>query len=179
MADKADKYELLLAQMEALLVANGVSNMANAAALLFSFYHSQPRPQREVNWAGFYTIRGRMLELGPFQGNVACQIIEFGKGVCGTAVAENRTVLVRDVHEFPGHIACDAASSSEIVVPICEHQRVVGVIDIDCRDVGGFDRVDQRYLERLATLLAPTIAQLQPVDNDDDELVVGSPHLLD
>ncbi|GMM50392.1 L-methionine (R)-S-oxide reductase [Starmerella bacillaris] len=156
-SSKIDSYELLLTQMEALLVSNWVSNLANASALLWEHFHTQQKPQSEVNWAGFYTYNSskQILELGPFQGKIACQIIEIGKGVCGTSVQKKQTQLIVDVHEFPGHIACDAASNSEIVVPILsENQEVLGVIDIDCKEINGFDQVDQKYLERLASLLA-------------------------
>jgi len=110
-----------------------------------------------VNWAGFYVVdplQSSQLILGPFQGKVACQTITIGKGVCGTAAADRKTVLVEDVEKFPGHIACDGDTQSEIVVPIVAGGRVVGVIDIDCADLGGFNDVDKRGLEDLAELLA-------------------------
>jgi L-methionine (R)-S-oxide reductase len=94
------------------------------------------------------------LILGPFQGHVACQLIAFGKGVCGTAAADKKTQLVRDVDQYPGHIACDGSSKSEIVVPIIQKGEVVAIIDIDCAELDGFDKVDQQYLEELATILA-------------------------
>jgi L-methionine (R)-S-oxide reductase len=94
------------------------------------------------------------LILGPFQGHVACQVIAFGKGVCGTAAADKKTQLVSDVEQFPGHIACDASSKSEIVVPIIREGSVVAIIDIDCAELGGFDEVDQQHLEELANILA-------------------------
>lgn len=122
---------------------------------------SEPRHLRFV--IGFYTLdpkdtSGLQLVLGPFQGKVACQAIAFGKGVCGTAAAEQTTQLVPDVEQFPGHIACDGDSRSEIVVPIvvgdAEARRLVAIIDIDCAELNGFDEVDKRYLEKLAGLLA-------------------------
>jgi L-methionine (R)-S-oxide reductase len=110
-----------------------------------------------VNWCGFYVVDPKdssRLILGPFQGHVACQTIAFGKGVCGTAAANKKTQLVRDVEQFPGHIACDANSKSEIVVPITQAGRMVAIIDIDCAELDGFDEVDQRQLEDLASILA-------------------------
>ncbi|KIH88000.1 GAF domain-containing protein [Sporothrix brasiliensis 5110] len=116
-----------------------------------------------VNWSGFYLIDTARKErdeliLGPFHGKVACQTIALGRGVCGTSAAEKKTVLVKDVEAFPGHIACDSESRSEIVVPIVvgsnESRKLVGIIDIDCAVLNGFDEVDQAYLEKLAALLA-------------------------
>ncbi|KAI0473175.1 GAF domain-like protein [Xylariaceae sp. FL0804] len=148
-------------------------NLANAASLLWHAYKSLPPPSSQVNWAGFYTLDPRhpqqqQLVLGPFQGKVACQTIAFGRGVCGAAAATRRTQLVPDVERFPGHIACDGASRSEIVVPIVlaagdndkydgegtAGGRTVAIIDVDCAELDGFDEVDRRYLERLAELLA-------------------------
>ncbi|AEO62437.1 uncharacterized protein THITE_2106590 [Thermothielavioides terrestris NRRL 8126] len=138
-----------------------VCNLANAASLLWHAYKSLPSPSNQVNWAGFYTRdplsppSAPQLILGPFQGKVACQTIAFGRGVCGTAAAAGATQLVRDVARFPGHIACDAASRSEIVVPIVAAGRgVVAIIDVDCAVEDGFDEVDREWLERLAKLLA-------------------------
>ncbi|MCJ1356297.1 MAG: hypothetical protein MMC33_006291, partial [Icmadophila ericetorum] len=134
-----------------------VCNLANAASLLWHAYRSLPAPSSAVNWAGFYTLQPqypqKTLILGPFQGKVACQTISFGKGVCGTAAAGKKTVLVDDVEAFPGHIACDGASKSEIVVPILSNEEVVAIIDIDCAEINGFDEVDQEGLERLAELI--------------------------
>ncbi|RDL38950.1 uncharacterized protein BP5553_03290 [Venustampulla echinocandica] len=111
------------------------SNLANAASLLWHAYKSLPSPCSEVNWAGFYVLdhsRPSQLILGPFQGKVACQIIAFGRGVCGTAASTETTQLVHNVDDFPGHISCDGDSKSEIVVPILVHGKVVGIIDVDC-----------------------------------------------
>ena len=119
-------HQMLAEQLTALTegVSEPVSNLANAASLLF---HALP----DVNWAGFYLLRGDVLVLGPFMGLPACTSIPLGKGVCGTAAAERRTVVVPDVHRFPGHIACDSASRSEIVVPVVTGGKIFGVLDID------------------------------------------------
>jgi L-methionine (R)-S-oxide reductase len=134
------------------------SNLSNTSSLLFHALHSLPRPSADVNWCGFYVADPKhpaRLILGPFQGHVACQTISFGKGVCGTAAADKRTQLVKDVEQFSGHIACDANSKSEIVVPIIGKEgTVVAIIDIDCAELDGFDEVDQQYLEELASILA-------------------------
>ena len=106
-----------------------------------------------LNWAGFYLLRSGRLELGPFQGKAACTVIEKGRGVCGTAVSEDRTQLVRDVHEFPGHIACDSASNSEIVVPLHTDGGIYGVLDIDSPLIGRFTEEDRAGLEQLARIL--------------------------
>ena len=167
--DKAAGYRELDAQLAALLAGerDPVANMANAAALL---YGALP----DLNWAGFYLLKpsasgrdggadaAQELVLGPFQGKPACVRIALGKGVCGTAAAERRTVLVPDVHGFPGHIACDAASNSEIVVPMIRAARegagggeLLGVLDLDSPVLGRFDATDQAGLERIvATLVA-------------------------
>ncbi|KAH8195293.1 hypothetical protein TruAng_010542 [Truncatella angustata] len=111
-----------------------------------------------VNWAGFYTLDPKLslkpqLILGPFQGKVACQQIAFGRGVCGTAAADRTTQLVPDVEAFPGHIACDGDSKSEIVVPIVVGSKLVAIIDIDCAELNGFDEIDKKYLEQLAEMI--------------------------
>ena len=119
-------------------------------------YHFLPPPSNAVNWAGFYVVdpsRSSQLILGPFQGKVACQTIQIGNGVCGTVAAEARSILLDDVQSFPGHIACDGDSKSELVVPIVCNGKVVGVIDIDCAEYGGFDEVDKSYLEMIAKVL--------------------------
>lgn len=144
--NKEEKYELLLRQAQELTKgeADEVANMANLAALLY----------REMGfwWVGFYRVDGDMLVLGPFQGPVACTRIPFGKGVCGTAWKERRTVTVPDVDKFPGHIACSSESRSEIVVPVWHRGEIIAVLDIDSRDPGAFDETDGKYLERLAPL---------------------------
>nr|OQO23098.1 hypothetical protein B0A51_07450 [Rachicladosporium sp. CCFEE 5018] len=133
------------------------SNTANAASLLWHALRALPSPSNEVNWAGFYVLdprKPKQLILGPFHGKVACQTIAFGRGVCGTAAASGQTQLVPDIEAFPGHIACDSESRSEIVVPILQGDKVVAIIDIDCAVQSGIDVVDQRYLEEFAALLA-------------------------
>ncbi len=122
------------------------ANAANLSALLFE---SLP----DLNWAGFYFLRGGELVVGPFQGRVACVRIALGAGVCGTSAAERRTVIVPDVHAFPGHIACDAASNSEIVVPLLAGSRLIGVLDLDSPTVGRFGPADAALLEPLAQAL--------------------------
>ncbi|EJL44043.1 hypothetical protein BAG01nite_24640 [Brevibacillus agri] len=145
---KEENYELVIKQLEALLAgeSNQVANLANAAALLNQFFE-------EVNWVGFYLNDGNELVLGPFQGLPACVRIPFGKGVCGTAAEKRETVRVEDVHLFPGHIACDAASESEIVVPIIKDGQLLGVLDIDSPRKNRFDEVDQLYLEKFVQAL--------------------------
>ena len=141
-------YPALLAQAAALVegVPYRVANLANVSALLW-----QNLPQ--INWAGFYLREGDSLILGPFQGKPACIRIPLGKGVCGTAAAENRTVRVEDVHCFPGHIACDADSNSEIVIPLRREGQVWAVLDIDSPLTGRFSPEDQAGMEALAGLL--------------------------
>ncbi|MGN7470525.1 GAF domain-containing protein [Brevibacillus sp. SAFN-007a] len=145
---REDQYELVIKQLEALLEgeSNQIANLANAAALLNQFFE-------EVNWVGFYLNDGNELVLGPFQGLPACVRIPFGKGVCGTAAEKRETVRVADVHLFPGHIACDAASESEIVVPIIKDGQLLGVLDIDSPRKNRFDEVDQLYLEKFVQVL--------------------------
>ena len=145
-------YEVLCEELKALTadVPHTVANLANAAALLFGALD-------RVNWAGFYLMKNGRLVLGPFQGKPACIEIAVGRGVCGTAVAENRTVLVEDVHAFPGHIACDAASRSEIVIPLRKGETIVGVLDIDSPVTGRFDERDRAGLEAFAHLLEHVI----------------------
>ena len=147
-ANKSDRYIELAAQLAALLAGESdrIANAANMAALI---YHGLP----DLNWAGFYFRRGDELVLGPFQGKPACVRIPFGQGVCGTAAARAKTVLVSDVHDFPGHIACDPISRSELVVPLIEAGAVSGVFDLDSPLVARFDRVDQEGCERLVTQL--------------------------
>jgi len=141
-------YKLLCAQLRALTegVPYRVTNLANASALLWD---ALP----DLNWAGFYWMEDGCLVLGPFQGKPACTMIDVGAGVCGTAVAEDRTQLVPDVHAFPGHIACDSASNSEIVVPIHERGAVVGVLDIDSPLFSRFDENDREGLEQFVRVL--------------------------
>ena len=144
---KPELYRELAQQLEALLSGerDAIANAANASSLL---YHALPN----VNWVGFYFLRDGELVLGPFQGQPACVRIRVGKGVCGTAAAERRTILVEDVLAFPGHIACDTASRSEIVVPLMDSGRIVGVLDCDSPSPARFEGEDQAGLERLAAI---------------------------
>ena len=142
-----------LAEAAGALVAgepDPVANMANLAALIWQFV---PR----LNWAGFYRVIGSELVLGPFQGGPACIRIPFSQGVCGTAAASARTQLVADVHAFPGHIACDAASASELVVPVMRGGAVIAVIDLDSPELARFDAEDARGIEALAAAIAGAI----------------------
>ena len=144
---KTQSYELLLRQLEELLSieTDSVANMANMAALLFN-------ELPDLNWAGFYILRGNTLVLGPFQGKPACVRIPVGKGVCGTSAQTGETQLVKNVHEFAGHIACDSASNSEIVIPIWKEGRVWGVLDIDSPRLARFDQTDLTYLEKASRI---------------------------
>lgn len=141
-------YPLLLAQLAAVTEAerDAIANLANASALLYMSLG-------DINWAGFYLAREDQLILGPFQGKPACIRIGFGKGVCGTAAAGDTTVVVPDVHAFPGHIACDAASRSEIVVPLRHAGRVGAVLDIDSPFLNRFSQEDREGLERFCAVL--------------------------
>ena len=150
--DKAADYARLAQELRALLAGESdlIANAANSAALLFEVLP-------EVNWAGFYFLKAGELLVGPFQGKPACVRIALGKGVCGTAALQRRTLVVPDVHEFPGHIACDAASRAEIVVPVMAGDALLGVLDIDSPRVGRFDAADARGLEALVALFAHSI----------------------
>lgn len=147
-AGKPALYRELAAALEVLLAGetNPVANAANAAAAIF---HSLPG----LNWAGFYFFQDAELVLGPFQGRPACVRIPLGRGVCGTAAEQRRTILVPDVTVFPGHIACDTASRSELVVPLLAGERLLGVLDLDSPFLARFDADDQAGCERLATIL--------------------------
>ena len=145
-------YTLLIEQVRALTegVPHPVANLANASAAIW-------QAMENINWAGFYVMEQGKLVLGPFQGKPACIEIPVGRGVCGTAVAEKKTQLVYDVHQFPGHIACDSDSNSEIVVPIFKDGQVWGVLDIDSPSVGRFTEADKTGLEALVKILEKTI----------------------
>ncbi|MBR2428585.1 MAG: GAF domain-containing protein [Alistipes sp.] len=145
--DKCAKYELLYRQVEALTEGEGdtIANMANVAAMIDATFHFW--------WTGFYRVVGKELVLGPFQGPVACSRIAYGRGVCGTAWREGRTIVVEDVDKFEGHIACSSASRSEIVVPIIKEGAVVAVLDIDSEHLAMFDNMDREWLERIVALL--------------------------
>lgn len=146
-------YKILCRQLESLSegIDWDITVLSNAAALIWD-------SMEDINWAGFYLIRNGRLELGPFQGKPACTVIEVGKGVCGTAVAEDSTQLVKNVHEFPGHIACDSASNSEIVVPVhvgseAGERSIIGVLDIDSPLLGRFTEEDKEGLEAFVRVL--------------------------
>ncbi|MEK7342853.1 MAG: GAF domain-containing protein [Pseudomonadota bacterium] len=151
-ADKSTLYADLLSAADALTAGepDPVANMANLSALLWQFLP-------DLNWAGFYRMVEGELVLGPFQGKPACIRIPVGRGVCGAAAATGETQLVADVHAFPGHIACDAASASEIVVPVKLGERLIGVLDLDSPRPARFDRQDADGLERLVALVAARI----------------------
>lgn len=147
-ASKAEFYASLHRQLAAVLHGerDWVANLAQTSALLM-----QTMP--DLNWAGFYLLKDCQLVLGPFQGKVACVRIALGRGVCGTAAAQRATVLVPDVHAFPGHIACDSASNSEVVVPLLVADRLLGVLDLDSPKLNRFDADDARGLERAVAIL--------------------------
>ena len=144
---KAELYSSLQLQLRSLLAGERdfIANAANFAALL---YHSVP----DLNWAGLYLLKDGELVLGPFQGQPACVRIAMGKGVCGTAAEQRQTILVDNVHEFPGHIACDSASNSEIVVPLIKDDQLIGVLDLDSPSFARFDDEDARGLNELAQI---------------------------
>ncbi|AUZ60555.1 Free methionine-(R)-sulfoxide reductase [Pseudomonas sp. XWY-1] len=142
-----DGYNLLAAQVQALF-ADERDFIANAAQFSAFLYNQVD----DLNWAGFYLNRNEELVLGPFQGQVACVRIPFSKGVCGAAAATRQTQRVEDVHAFPGHIACDSASNSELVIPLVKDGRLIGVLDLDSPTVGRFSEADQVGLERLAAI---------------------------
>ncbi len=140
-------YELLAAQLEALL-ADERDFVANAAQFAAFLFHELD----DLNWAGFYLNKGEQLVLGPFQGKVACVRIPFGRGVCGVAASSRQTQRVEDVHAFPGHIACDSASNSELVVPLVKDGRLIGVLDLDSPSTARFSPDDQAGVERLVAI---------------------------
>jgi GAF domain-containing protein len=147
-SSKEETYRSLLPQIKGLIEgeADTIANMANISATLkmaFGFF-----------WVGFYIVKREELVLGPFQGTIACTRIKYGRGVCGTAWKEKRTVIVEDVNQFPGHIACDAASQSEIVVPLFHHDEVIAVLDIDSEHLNHFDQTDAFYLKQIVHFLS-------------------------
>jgi GAF domain-containing protein len=144
---KAEFYEDLAAQLTGLLgdERDRIANAANMSAFLFMCVP-------DLNWAGFYFMQGGGLIVGPFQGKPACVRIPVGDGVCGTSVKERRSILVENVHEFPGHIACDAGSESELVVPLFKNGEIIGVLDLDSPRLARFDAEDQAGMERLAAI---------------------------
>lgn len=146
--DRVQNYSLLGRQLEALLEGekNRIANLSNASALLGQFLD-------RINWVGFYLLEDGELVLGPFQGLPACVRIPMGKGVCGTSAAKEETIVVPDVHLFPGHIACDAASQSEIVIPLIKEGQLLGVLDIDSPEKDRFDEIDKENLEKFTEIL--------------------------
>jgi GAF domain-containing protein len=146
-------YELVIKQLKALLDGEDdlIANLSNASALLNQFLS-------DINWVGFYLTKDKnQLVLGPFQGLPACVRIPFGRGVCGTAAANNETLRIADVHQFPGHIACDAASNSEIVIPLVKNDEVIGVLDIDSPLKERFNETDEKYLKLFVDVLSEYI----------------------
>ncbi|MFC4654539.1 GAF domain-containing protein [Rheinheimera marina] len=150
---KAEFYTLLVQQAKALIEDESdlIANMANLSSLLFN-------EMPDLNWSGFYILRDDTLVLGPFMGKPACVRIPVGKGVCGTAVSSGQVQLVKDVHEFPGHIACDAASNSEIVLPVRLRGDIIAVLDIDSPSLARFDAEDQQGLEQLVAVFEQHLA---------------------
>lgn len=149
---RQEQFESVLGQLRALIhdESNTIANLANASALLGHFLP-------DINWSGFYLYDGTELVLGPFQGLPACIRIPLGRGVCGTAAAERRTLVIDDVHAFPGHIACDAASNSEIVIPLIKDEKLVGVLDIDSPLKDRFDYEDRLFLEEFTSILVSSL----------------------
>ena len=145
--NKIELYQELFNQVEALTAdeTDIIANMANISALLFEHLS-------QVNWVGFYRLVNNELVLGPFQGKVACIRIPVGTGVCGTAASENKTQRIADVHAFDGHIACDATSNAEIVIPVCVNEQVIAILDIDSTELDRFDKEDQKGLEAIINL---------------------------
>ena len=157
-----ERYRLLTSQLKSLLTKNDnlISNLSNCIAAIKEVFD-------KVSWVGFYLFDGEKLYLGPFQGKVACTTIEMGKGVCGTAASRKESIIVTDVHKFPGHIACDSGSRSEIVVPILRRDSLIGVLDLDSYDFNSFDETDKKYLEEICKFLSDEIF---PSSNDNKKL---------
>nr|WP_312578689.1 GAF domain-containing protein [Sedimentibacter sp.] len=151
--NKSKLYNYLNMKLTGLICEENdwLANLANASALLWMLLD-------EINWAGFYLYKNEELVLGPFQGKPACTHIAIGRGVCGTAVATRATQLVRDVHDFPGHIACDSDSNSEMVIPIIIGDKIIGVLDIDSPIVNRFDNEDKKYIEKFVEILIKYVA---------------------
>ena len=140
---KEEQYKEIIPQIQALVAGESdlIANMANIAAVLHEAFHFW--------WTGFYIVKGKELVLGPFQGPIACTRIPYGKGVCGTTWAKGETIIVPNVHEFGGHIACSSASKSEIVVPLHRNNEIIAVLDIDSAEYNTFDAIDRTYLEQI------------------------------
>ena len=150
--EKEEKYNLLHKQLESLLNKDErlITNLSNFSAALKQTFSS-------ISWVGFYLYDGEILYLGPFQGKVACTEIKMGSGVCGTAAMNQKTVIVPDVEKFPGHIACDPESKSEIVVPIIKNKKLIGVLDLDSNELNSFDETDKDHLEKIVNFLSNEI----------------------
>jgi GAF domain-containing protein len=147
-----ERYRLLVSQLKVLLSKedNLISNLSNFTAAINDTFD-------KVSWVGFYLFDGQKLYLGPFQGKVACTNIEIGKGVCGTSAEKRETIIVPDVDKFPGHIACDSNSKSEIVIPLIKDDRLLGVLDLDSHDYNSFGKTDKEYLEEICKFLCEEI----------------------
>jgi L-methionine (R)-S-oxide reductase len=147
-----EQYQLLVKQVKSLLDKNDniISNLSNFTAALKQTFN-------KISWVGFYLYDGTELYLGPFQGKVACTKIQMGKGVCGTSAMNRETIIVPDVYKFPGHIACDVESRSEIVVPIIKNDKLYGVLDLDSASLSAFNQTDKKYLEEIVDFLAKEI----------------------
>lgn len=152
MNKKVSKYEGLIAQVSAITAGenDAIANMANISAILFNGLD-------DINWAGFYLYKDAQLVLGPFQGNPACIRIPMGKGVCGTAALTRSVQVIENVHDFDGHIACDAASNSEVVIPIVKNELLIGVLDLDSPSLSRFDDIDAEYLTKVVDILVDTL----------------------
>ncbi|HPI37325.1 MAG TPA: GAF domain-containing protein [Ignavibacteriaceae bacterium] len=150
--DKEQKYKALLSQIDSLIIKedNVMSSLSNLTAIFKSTFE-------RISWVGFYLYDGQKLYLGPFQGNLACTNIEIGKGVCGLAAKNRETIVVPDVEKFPGHIACDTRSKSEIVIPIVKNDELFGVLDLDSYAYNSFDDIDKTYLEKVIDYLVQKI----------------------
>ena len=142
-------YLSLLPQLEALINSEEpvISNLSNISAALKEAFD-------KISWVGFYLLKNDKLFLGPFQGKTACTLIKIGSGVCGTSAQKKETIIVEDVDKFPGHIACDAGSKSEIVVPLIKNEKLIGVLDVDSYALSSFNKVDKKYLEKICELLS-------------------------
>ncbi|KAA0242906.1 MAG: GAF domain-containing protein [Ignavibacteriota bacterium] len=147
-----ERYRLLVSQIKSLLMKedNLISNLSNFTAIIKDTFD-------KISWVGFYLFNGEKLYLGPFQGKVACTNIEIGKGVCGTAARKRETIIVADVDMFPGHIACDSSSKSEIVIPLIQTGKLLGVLDIDSYELNSFGIIDKNYLEEICKFLCDEI----------------------
>ncbi len=145
---KEEKYILLLPQIENLISAEDslISNLANFTAAIKQTFD-------DVSWVGFYLLKENILHLGPFQGKIACTQIKIGSGVCGNSASKKETIIVPDVDKFPGHIACDSESKSEIVIPVIQNENLIGVLDLDSTNYNTFDEIDKKYLEEFCNIL--------------------------